>query len=117
MKFKVDENLPVETADVLQEAGHVADTVYTEGIAGADDAAIAQICREENRALITLDLGFSDIRSYPPSEFEGIIVLRVTRQDKLHVLTIIQRLTNALTSEELRGRLWIVDERRIRVRR
>ncbi len=90
MKFKVDENLPVETADILQAAGHEADTVYTEGIAGAADAAIAQICRKENRALITLDLGFSDIRSYPPSEFEGIIVLRVTRQDKLHVLTIIQ---------------------------
>jgi predicted nuclease of predicted toxin-antitoxin system len=116
MKFKVDENLPVETADILQKAGHEADTVYTEGIAGADDAAITKICREENRALITLDLGFSDIRSYPPSEFEGIIVLRVTRQDKLHVLTIIQRLTNALTSEGLRGKLWIVDEKRIRVR-
>jgi predicted nuclease of predicted toxin-antitoxin system len=116
MKFKVDENLPVETADILQQAGHEADTVHTEGIAGADDATISKICKVERRILVTLDLGFSDIRSHPPSEFEGIIVLRLARQDKPYVLTIIQRLTITLTSEGLRGKLWIVDEKRIRVR-
>lgn len=116
MRLKIDENLPVETAHILQQAGHEADTVHTEGIGGADDATISKICRAENRILITLDLGFADIRSYPPSEFEGIIVLRLARQDKPHVITIIQRLTKALTSEDLRGKLWFVDEKRIRVR-
>lgn len=116
MKIKVDENLPIETADVLQKAGHEADTVHSEGITGADDVKISKICKAEKRAIITLDLGFADIRSYPPGEYEGIVVLRLIRQDKYYVLSIIERLVIALLSEELKGKLWIVDEKRIRVR-
>jgi hypothetical protein len=32
MKFKIDENLPIECAKVLQESGFEADTVYDEGL-------------------------------------------------------------------------------------
>jgi predicted nuclease of predicted toxin-antitoxin system len=116
MKFKVDENLPIETADILQKAGYDADTVHSEGITGADDVKISQICKAENRAILTLDLGFADIRAYPPDEYEGIVVLRLTRQDKRYVLSIVERLANAISSEEIKGKLWIVDEKRIRVR-
>jgi predicted nuclease of predicted toxin-antitoxin system len=116
MKFKIDENLPIEAADILQKAGHEADTVHSEGITGADDVTISKVCKAESRVIISLDLGFADIRTYPPDEFVGIIVLRLSRQDKYHVLNIIERLKNALSSEELKGKLWIVDEKRIRVR-
>lgn len=116
MKFKIDENLPVEAADILQQAGHETDTVHSEGITGTDDLNISRICRREQRILITLDLGFSDIRTYPPSEFEGVIVLRLARQDKIHVLNIIHRLLSALDRGELKGKLLIVDEKRIRIR-
>ena len=116
MKFKIDENLPVDVAGILQQAGHEADTVHSEGITGADDVKISRICQREQRVLLTLDLGFSDIRAYPPTEFEGIIVLRLMRQDKIYVLDIIQRLINALDQDELKGKLWIVDEKRIRIR-
>ena len=67
-------------------------------------------------ALLTLGLGFSDIHKYPPSEFEGIIVLRVKHQDKNYVLDIVRRLITALKSEDVKGKLWIVDEKQIRVR-
>jgi predicted nuclease of predicted toxin-antitoxin system len=42
MRFKVDENLPVEVADSLRQAGYDTATV------------------------ITLDTDFADIRAYPP---------------------------------------------------
>ncbi|MHB8618329.1 MAG: DUF5615 family PIN-like protein [Chloroflexota bacterium] len=35
MKFKVDENLPREVADILENAGHDAETVHTEHLQGA----------------------------------------------------------------------------------
>jgi len=116
MKFKIDENLPVDIADILQQAGYEAGTVHSEGITGADDLSISKICQREQRVLLTLDLGFSDIRTYPPSEFEGIIVLRLIRQDKMYVLDIIHRLLGTLDQDELKGKLWIVDEKRIRIR-
>ena len=56
MKFKVDENLPVRVAQRLQEAGHDAVTVLDQQLGGATDAVLVQICQQENRALITLDL-------------------------------------------------------------
>lgn len=66
--------------------------------------------------LITLDLGFADIRAYPPQQYHGLVVLRLTRQDKQHVLHTCERLVAVLSKEPLAARLWIVEAMRIRVR-
>ncbi len=76
MRFKVDENLPNEVARLLAEAGHDASTMLEEGIGGAPDEEIACRCLDEQRALITLDVGFEDIRLYPPDKYLGLVVLR-----------------------------------------
>jgi predicted nuclease of predicted toxin-antitoxin system len=62
MQFKIDENLPVDAARTLIAAGFGADTVIDEELSGKSDDVIAEFCRTEGRALITLDLGFADIR-------------------------------------------------------
>jgi predicted nuclease of predicted toxin-antitoxin system len=116
MRFKVDENLPIEVAEVLRAAGHDAATVNDEGIGGAQDPDIASVLRRENRAILTLDVGFADIRLYPPREYPGIVVLRLPRQDKPFVLRVCERLVAPLAQEPLAGRLWIVEVDRIRVR-
>jgi hypothetical protein len=43
---------------------------------GKPDPFVAAVCEEECRSLLTLDLAFSDIQTYPPANFHGIIVLR-----------------------------------------
>jgi len=68
MRAKLDENLPVEAAELLRAAGWQCDTAYDEGLTGADDARVAAVCQAEARVLFTLDLDFADIRAYPPSE-------------------------------------------------
>ncbi len=67
MRFKTDENIPLEAVDLLRAAGHDARSVFDESLAGRPDGKIASICREERRTLITLDTDFSDIRTYPPA--------------------------------------------------
>lgn len=116
MKFKIDENLPIEVAVVLQQAGYDAATVYSQEMAGEVDQNIAAVCQAEHRAIVTLDTDFADIRAYPPAEYFGIIVMRVKRQDKPYVLEIVRRWMKTLSDEVLIGQLWIVDERRIRIR-
>lgn len=116
MRFKVDENLPVEVADLLRDAGHDADTVSDEGLGGAADPDLGTLVRHEGRVLITLDVGFADIRSYPPGDYEGLVVLRLRRQDKVHVLRVCARLLQPLAGQPLNGRLWIVEDDSIRVR-
>ena len=36
MRAKLDENVPIEAADLLRDAGWICDTVHDEGLAGAD---------------------------------------------------------------------------------
>jgi predicted nuclease of predicted toxin-antitoxin system len=116
MKFKVDENLPVEVAELLRDFGYDATTVLEQQLGGASDKNVAAICREEDRVIVTIDLDFSDIRTYPPQDFAGLIVLRLTRQDKFHVMAVFMRLIPLLTREKLDRKLWIVEDNRIRIR-
>ncbi len=116
MKFKIDENLPVEASEVLRKADHDALTVHDQHMSGHSDNQIAMACQKEKRAIVSLDLDFADIRSYPPKDFSGLIVLRLKRQDKNHGLKMLFGVLKILSSESLDGTLWIVDENRIRIR-
>ena len=65
MRFKTDENLHPELAVFLRENGHDALTVWDEQRRGRPDTDLAALCQLEQRALVTLDIGFADIRVYP----------------------------------------------------
>nr|WP_207637550.1 DUF5615 family PIN-like protein [Desulfotruncus alcoholivorax] len=45
MKFKIDENLPIDVADVLAAAGHDIESVYSEGLEGVPDRQLITICK------------------------------------------------------------------------
>jgi len=117
VKFKTDENLPLESASILRDAGFDCETVWDEALSGAADQTIAARIREEGRILVTLDLDFSNIQAYPPDEYIGIIVLRPKTQDKATVAAYIHRLITLLRERTPAGELWIVQRDRIRVRR
>ena len=116
MEFKTDENLPVEIARLLIAAGHDAKTVNDQGLQGAKDTAIAEVCRAERRVLVTLDTDFSDIRAYPPESHSGVIIIRVSRQSKPHIMEIFKRVLPLIGREPLDRHLWIVEENRVRIR-
>ena len=116
MKFKTDENMPVEAAEDLRSAGHDAMTVVEQQLAGEPDVRVAEICRREGRALITLELDFSDIRVFPPGDYEGIIVLRPTVQTIKNIQRLVGQVIALVSTEQLAGHLWIVDEGQIRIR-
>jgi predicted nuclease of predicted toxin-antitoxin system len=90
LSFKVDENVPAEVAEMLANAGHDAVTVPDQQLGGQPDPVVATVCRREDRAIVTLDLDFSDIRAYPPTDYVGIMVLRLARLDKHRILGAIQ---------------------------
>lgn len=116
MQFKIDENLPIEIAELLINAGHDAKTVNKQQLKGTKDPVLIDLCKSENRVLVTLDTDFSDIRTYPPQEFAGIIVLRVGSQAKQHVIKVVHRIIPLIGVEPLDQHLWIVEETAIRIR-
>jgi predicted nuclease of predicted toxin-antitoxin system len=115
MQFKIDENLPDALVVLLAERGHEACTVRQQALNGRPDLDLAAACKGEGRAIVTLDLDFSDITAFPPEEYAGIIVLRVRSQSKVHVMSVFRAVLPLLETEPLDGHLWIVEESRVRV--
>ncbi len=116
MKFKTDENLPVEAAAALRAAGYDATSVLEQQLGGRPDPRIGDVCRHEGRVLVTLDMDFADIRTYPPGDHPGIIVLRLERQSRPQVLHYLARVIRALATASCERQLWLVELERIRVR-
>ncbi|MBI3397763.1 MAG: DUF5615 family PIN-like protein [Nitrospirae bacterium] len=116
MQFKIDENMPIEIAEMLTNAGHDAKTVNEQQLQGVKDTVLINVCKNENRALVTLDMDFSDIRAYPPQEYSGIIVLRLGSQARQHVMEVFRRIIPLIGVESLFQHLWVVEETAIRIR-
>lgn len=116
MQVKIDENLPAEAASLFRSAGHEASTVGDQGLVGASDTTIAERIRAEGKTLLSADLDFSDIRAYPPADYHGLLVLRLRRLDKPHVLSVLRRLLQVLERRSPAKELWIVEEERVRIR-
>jgi len=116
MKFKVDENFPLEAVDLLRAASHDALTVFDQSLSGQPDGRRASVCKREGRTLITLDTDFSDIRTYRPADYPGLLVLRLPRQSVPEVTRLVQRLLEVLKTNDCDGQLWIVERDRIRIR-
>jgi predicted nuclease of predicted toxin-antitoxin system len=116
MRFKTDENLPIQIADWVRQQGHDALSVAEQGLAGFADPAVAAVSQVEKRAIVSLDLDFSDIRRYPPENYAGIIILRPVVQMIPALERMMARAVALLSQEPLDGCLWIVDDHRVRIR-
>lgn len=114
--FKIDENLPIEVRDLLRSHSFDATTVGDQGLGGRPDADVAAVCRAEKRAIVTFDLDFADTMRHPPASYAGIVVLRLTRQDKPFVLDVIAAVIPHFTKTAIPGQPWIVEDARIRIR-
>ena len=116
MKFKIDESLHSDCAKLLREGGHDALSVYDQKLSGSADTKIAEVCKEEQRILISADLDFSDVRHFPPAEYPGFIVIREKNQSKYKQLESIEKIIPILDKKAIQGFLWIVKGDKIRIR-
>ena len=83
-----------------------------------------EVCRVEQRCLVTLDLDFSNPLQYNPSEYSGIAVLRLPRlPEPQDLLDAIETFINALKTETIDSpeatlrerKLWIIKRGQIRI--
>lgn len=92
MRVKLDENMSNSHAEFLRSLTYDCDRVTDEGLSGA-----------ENRFLITLDLDFSDIRSFPPGTHPGILLLRPKTRSRQGVFDVLSRVIREHPLESLQG--------------
>lgn len=116
MRLKLDENLPPAAVELLRSAGHDVITVYEQGLKSCTDPEVLAACQAEGKVLISLDLDFSNILVFPPEHYAGLIVLRLHKPGQRAVLSLLRRVLPHLDAGFVKGRLWVVDEHRIRIR-
>jgi len=115
LKLKLDENLGKSVATILENAGHNVETITGEGLRGAKDKEVIAVCKTEGRCLVTLDLGFGNPLVFDPGQYSGIAVLRLPQRPSYDdLLKTCRTLIAALQHEDITGRLWIVETRRVR---
>jgi predicted nuclease of predicted toxin-antitoxin system len=83
---------------LLAEAGHDVATVAEQGLSGAEDPRVIEVCGAERRCLVTLDLDFSNPFVFPPERYAGIAVLRPRRLTSVELLATVNTLIIALSN-------------------
>jgi len=116
-RFKVDENLPDEIADLFGRYGHDAVTVADQGWRGMADRDLWQGIQDERRWLVTADKEFADLRNSPPGTHAGVILLRLAQANRHEYLRLAQRVVDDVNLDEVSGAVIVVNDRGIRVRR
>jgi predicted nuclease of predicted toxin-antitoxin system len=117
-KFKLDEHFGKRLQAIFLNAGYDAETVRDENLQGTSDHNLFEVCNSESRCLVTLDLDFSDIIGFPPSESAGIAILRPRKRITIKDLeTLILELLEYIKTNPIENQLWIVEKDKIRIRK
>ena len=115
MQIKLDENLGERGRGLLEGAGHDVATVADQGLASAADERVIEVCRREDRCLVTLDLDFANPFVFPPEDYVGIAVIRLPRRPTPEDLfSAVRTFLSALEKDSIEGMLWIVERGRVR---
>ena len=115
MRLKLDENLDERLRARIEEAEHDVSTVRLQGLCGETDDNLFELCRREGRAIVTLDLDFSNVLRFTPEETEGVIVLCGRNNLIKTIGELIDTLIAALDLDSPKGQLWIVEPQRLRI--
>jgi predicted nuclease of predicted toxin-antitoxin system len=114
----IDEDMHRSVAEPLVRMSHRVLDIRDHGLRGAPDEQIFAFAQQEQAALFTADLDFSNLISFPLGTHHGIIVARFPNE--LSTARINEEISQGLagvTDAEIRGRLIIVEIARTRIRR
>ena len=116
MKLFLDENLSPQHASELRAEGHEAASVLEVGLSGATDEQVLRFAVENGRVLVTLDADFANAIRLPPEQTLGVVRLKVHPATEERIRQAIRRALLFLRNIDIRGRLAVVDEDKIRIR-
>ena len=115
MKIKLDENLGERGARLLREAGHEVYTVADQQLTSSEDSKLINVCKEEAACLVSLDVEFGNPLLYDPSEYHGIVLIRMPpRATPGDLHGALQALVRVLAQRDVVGRLWVIQRGAIR---
>ena len=116
MKLLLDENLSPLHGRTLRALGQDAVSVVELGLSGADDSVVRDAAIKEERILVTLDADFANVLRFPPAGTPGVVRFRIHPAIEEAIDAALRIAIPRLAGMSLRGKLVVVNERKIRIR-
>lgn len=119
LRFFVDHCVPRFVSESLEKAGHEVLLLTNHVPNDAPDPAVIAKAQQLDAILVSVNGDFSDLVSYPPSKYGGIIALQIRNRPSI-LIQILERLKAHLLAHPqaswYRGKLLLVEAHRIRIR-
>lgn len=119
LKFFADQCVPRSVIQELRDAGNEVLRLGDYIPVDSPDPLVISKSQELDAILLSLDSDFADIVTYPPAGYKGIVALQVRNHPEI-VPQLMQRLLSYLSAhryaEHYRGKLFIAEAHRIRIR-
>ena len=120
LRFFTNHCVPNSVIQALRDAGHEVFILKERIPRDSDDPIVIKEAQELDAILVSLNGDFADIVTYPPSNYKGIIALQVRNHPEV-IPGLMRRLVNYLSAHpemnDYKGRLFLVEAHRIRVRK
>jgi len=114
-----DQCVPAEIAEAMRRAGHTVIILREHLPIRSPDPVVLAKAGELGALLVSLNGDFSDIVTYPPAKFGGIIAIQLHNHPEV-IPQVMTRLTAYFAAhpgqDYYRGKLLLVEAHRIRVR-
>ncbi len=117
VKFKLDENVPLQLKTVIISAGYKTSSVYEQKLSGKEDKIVLNVCTKEEYVLITNDTDFENNIAYPPEKHAGIIIFKLRKQGPHAVSEAFQRLLRTGEIEKSKHATIIIEQHQIKIRK
>lgn len=119
LKFFVDHCVPQTITDLLRSAGHETLRLRDHIPHDSADALVIATAQQLVAILVSVNGDFSDIVTYPPAKFQGIVALQIRNHPEI-IPQLMDRLLDYLSahpqSDHFTGKLFLIEVHRIRIR-
>ena len=103
MRILADHCVYGETVRILREAGHEITPLKQLIPPSYDDPDVISLATSLDAILLSNDKDFADIIKYPPTNFVGVIVLRITPRNENLVHNTLSKTLQKKDRDSLRG--------------
>ena len=117
-RFLIDEDCPLNLETLLNSKGYETIHVRTCGLSGTKDPELFIFAQKEQRIIISRDLGWANMNTYPPYTHWGLIVLRMPfTATAIEIRKTFNGFISIVNMSELAGAIVIVDKNKFRIRK
>lgn len=117
MTLLLDQCVPRKYFHLLKKWGYKA-TLLNEHVSPTiDDPDVLALAKQLDAVLLTVDMDFSNIKTYPPQNYNGIVVMRYQAQDEEKVSLALRQALEELYPDKLKSVLVVIKGDRYVIRR